>query len=247
MGVKINEISKLTGITVRALHYYDQIGLLAPKKQTETGYRIYDEKDLKMLQQILFFKELDFPLEEIKDIMQRPGYDEAQVLSKQRKLLVEKRERLDAIIGLVDKTLKGDKDMSFKQFDESKIEADRKKYAAEIKERWGNTKAYKECETKTAGYDAKEWGNMTEGLNSILKEFGEAHAKGEVPESKAAQELVAKWQKYITDNMYECTNEILLGLGKMYVADERFTANIDKNGDGTAKYISAAIEFYCNK
>ena len=280
--MKINDVSKLTGITVRALHYYDQIGLLKPVGKTEAGYRIYDENDLQILQQILFFKELDFSLEEIKDIMKGLEHEEMrntaksergaksscfrksggsentisdserEIFMRQRKLLMEKRDRLDGIIGLVDTILKGEKDMSFKQFDESAIEAERKKYAAEIKERWGNTDAYKECEKKTGNYDNKKWGNMTDGMNEILKEFGEAHTgnkdrKGAAPESTKAQELVVKWQKYITDNMYECTDDILDCLGQMYTADERFKDNIDKYGAGTAQFMADAIKVHCGK
>lgn len=119
-----------------------------------------------------------------------------------------------------------------------------KQYADEAKQRWGNTDAYKESEQKTANYSADKWNDVNDGLNAVLAEFASIKSR-EVPESEAAQSLVKKLQQYINDNFYTCTPEILKGLGQMYVADERFKANIDKNGVGTAEFISEAIKFYC--
>ena len=142
--MKISEVAKLSGVTVRTLHYYDEIGLLKPNKITEAGYRLYSNEDLETLQQILFFRELDFQLNEIKEIMMNPNYDKNKALNKHKELLIEKRERLDGLINLIDKTIKGDNNMSFKEFDNSKIEENKNKYAEEVKNRWGNTDAYKE-------------------------------------------------------------------------------------------------------
>ncbi len=115
----------------------------------------------------------------------------------------------------------------------------------EVKQRWGNTDAYKESEQKTAGYSADKWNDVNAGLNAVLAEFATALKGGATPENETAQLLVKKLQQYITDNFYTCTNEILAGLGQMYVADERFKSNIDKNGEGTAEFISEAIRFCC--
>lgn len=146
--MKINEVAKLTGVTVRALHYYDKIGLLKPEEITEAGYRIYSENDLETLQQILFFRELDFSLNEIKEMIQNQLYDKTEALEKQKELLMQKRARLDELITLVEGTLKGEREMSFKEFDMTEIEENKKKYAEEVKERWGTTKAYAEYENK---------------------------------------------------------------------------------------------------
>ena len=135
--MKVSDVAKLTGVTVRTLHYYDEIGLLPPSEVTSSGYRVYN--DLEVLQQILFFRELDFSLEEIRGIMQNPAYEKETALQNQKALLVQKRDRLDRLIALVDKTLKGERDMSFKQFDTTKIEEAKQQYAAEVKQRWGNT------------------------------------------------------------------------------------------------------------
>ena len=137
--MKISEVAKLSGVTVRTLHYYDEIGLLKPSKTTEAGYRMYSIEDLEKLQQILFFRELDFPLNEIKEIMINPKYDKIEALNKHKELLIEKRKRIDGLVTLIDKTIKGDNNMSFKEFDNSKIEENKRKYSEEVKKRWGNT------------------------------------------------------------------------------------------------------------
>ena len=112
--MKVSDVAKLTGVTVRTLHYYDEIGLLPPSEVTSSGYRVYNDADLEVLQQILFFRELDFSLEEIRGIMQNPAYEKETALQNQKALLVQKRDRLDRLIALVDNTLKGERDMSCK-------------------------------------------------------------------------------------------------------------------------------------
>ena len=141
--MKISDVAKLTGVTVRTLHYYDEIGLLKPSEVTEAGYRVYNDTDLEVLQQILFFRELDFPLEDIRNIMQNPAYEKERALRKQKELLLQKRSRLDSLISLVDKTLKGEQDMSFRQFDTTEMEEAKKKYAEEAKQRWGSTVVFR--------------------------------------------------------------------------------------------------------
>lgn len=241
--MKINEVAKLTGVTTRTLHYYDEIGLLKPSEVTSAGYRLYNDEALETLQQILFFRELEFSLDDIKEIMSDPHYDRTDALAKQRDLLMHKRARLDGLIDLVDNTLRGEEDMSFKQFDMTEIEAAKTKYAAEVKARWGDTAAYAESEEKTGGYDEAQWKALSGEGQAILQEFGER--RDLPPDSREAQALVKKWQSYITANFYNCTKEILSCLGLMYIGDERFTRNIDKNGEGTAAFMAGAIEFYC--
>ena len=243
--MKISEVAKLSGVTVRTLHYYDEIGLLKPSKTTEAGYRMYSIEDLEKLQQILFFRELDFPLNEIKEIMINPKYDKIEALNKHKELLIEKRKRIDGLVTLIDKTIKGDNNMSFKEFDNSKIEENKRKYAEEVKNSWGNTDAYKEYEKKTSSYDGNSWNEINEGMVEILKEF--ADNREEYPNSDIIQSLVEKWQSYITSNFYNCTKEILSCLGLMYIGDERFKENIDKYGEGTAEFMAKAIEIYCAK
>ena len=243
--MKINEVAKLTGVTIRTLHYYDEIGLLKPSKITESGYRLYNEDALSKLQQILFFKELEFSLNEIKDIVTNPAFDKTEALRNQKELLIKKRERIDNLIKLAESTLKGENNMSFKEFDMTEIEKTKNKYAKEVKERWGNSDAYKESEEKTKNYNKEKWQEINEEGKQILKAFA-ANIDKEA-DSEEVQRLVFKWQNYITERFYNCTNEILKGLGLMYMGDERFKKNIDKNGEGTAEFLSKAIAIYCEK
>lgn len=243
--MRISEVAKLTGITVRELHYYDEVGLLKPSEITEAGYRLYSREDLEILQQILFFRELDFPLSQIKEIMNNPNYDKEEALKKQKELLIQQRQRIEGLIKLIEKRIEGDNNMSFKEFDMNEIEENKKKYAKEVKERWGTSKAYEESEKKTSSYNKEKWGDINQETSEIFKGFAEL--RNSDPGSEEVQELVRRWQKYITDNFYTCTNEILSGLGLMYVEDERFKENLDKNGEGTAKLMAEAIKIYCSK
>ena len=244
MKIKIKEFAKLSGVTVRTLHYYDDINLLKPSGITENGYRLYEEKEIEKLQEILFLKELDFSLTEIKEILTNPDYKKEEALLKQKELLIKKRQRLDKIINLLSKTIKGDKNMSFKEFDTNEIEEAKNKYKDEAKKNWGNSNAYKESERKTSNYNKEKWAKVNEESNEIMKEF--AKNKNLPVNSKEVQELVERWQNYITNNFYTCTKEILKGLGEMYIADERFKNNINKHGEGTAEFMTKSIEFYCN-
>lgn len=243
--MRISEVAKLTGITVRTLHYYDEVGLLKPSEITEAGYRLYSREDLEILQQMLFFRELDFPLSQIKEIMNNPNYDKEEALKKQKELLIQQRQRIEGLIKLIEKRIEGDNNMSFKEFDMNEIEENKKKYAKEVKERWGTSKAYEESEKKTSSYNKEKWGDINQETSEIFKGFAEL--RNSDPGSEEVQELVRRWQKYITGNFYTCTNEILSGLGLMYVEDERFKENLDKNGEGTAKLMAEAIKIYCSK
>ena len=242
MKMQIKEFAKFTGVSVRTLHYYDEIGLLKPAFiDKRNGYRFYDEKSLLRMQEILFYRELDFSLKSIGDILSSPNYDKNKALKEQKHLLTLKKERLERLISAIDGAVKGKNVM--KAFDNSEFE----KHKAEAKEKWGQTPAYKEHAEKTKHYTKEKWNSLAEGMNDILAEFAVCMKKGEEPDSTKAHNLVGILQNHITENYYLCTNEILAGLGKMYVADERFKNNIDKNADGTAEFICEAIEVYCRK
>lgn len=246
MKMQINEFAKLVSVSVRTLHYYDEIGLLKPAFVDEqNGYRFYDEISLERMQEILFYRELDFELKSIRDILSSPDYDKQKALAEQRKLLILKKERLERIIAALDSAEKGKITMS--AFDNSDYETARKQYEAEAKRRWGETDAYKEQAEKTANYTKDQWQNVNDGLMTILANFAECMKEGHTSDSDEAQTLVKELQNYITENYYTCTNEILVGLGQMYVTDERFKNNIDKNCNGTAEFISESIATYCRK
>ena len=242
MNMQIKEFSRFTGVSVRTLHYYDEIGLLKPSRvDKSTGYRYYDEQSLLRMQEILFYRELDFPLKRIEEILSSPHYDKSKALQTQKEMLILKKERLERLIFSIDGAMKGENVM--KAFDNTEFE----KYKTEAQEKWGSTDAYKEHQKKTKGYSKDKWNSMAADMDAVMGQFAAAMKNGDAADSAAAQELVKALQSHITENYYTCTKEILSGLGQMYVADERFKANIDKHGDGTAAFICEAIATYCNK
>ena len=237
----VNEVSKLTGVSIRTLQYYDKIGLLHPAKYTEAGYRLYDDAALETLQQILLFRELEFPLKDIKEIISSPDFDRSKALEQQIELLTLKKEHIENLIDLA-KGIKllGVRKLKFEAFDTSKID----EYAAQAKAYWGKTPAYKEFEEKSRGRTKEEDKKIYQGMIDIFGEFGQI--RNTEPSSKDAQALVKKLQDYITEHMYTCTKKILSSLGKMYAGGGDFTKNIDSyGGEGTAEFTSQAIEIYC--
>ena len=239
MHMQIKEFAEFTGVSVRTLHYYDEIGLLRPARVDKiTGYRFYDEESLLRMQEILFYRELDFPLKSIGKILSSPTYHKAKALQEQKRLLILKKERLERLISAIDDAAKGENVM--KAFDNSEFET----YKSEAQERWGNTDAYKEHAEKTKSYGKDQWNSLAADMDRIFGEFALCMKNGDAPDGESAQSLVKKLQSHITENYYHCTKEILAGLGQMYVADERFRKNIDKHADGTAAYASEAIAHY---
>ena len=242
MNMQIKEFAAFTGVSVRTLHYYDEIGLLTPARvDKSTGYRYYDEHSLLRMQEILFYRELDFSLKSIGEILSSPHYDKNKALTEQRQLLTLKKERLERLIAAVDRAMEGEIVMT--AFDNSTFET----YKAEAKEKWGKTDAYKQHEEKTGNYSKKKWNDLAAGMDDIMAQFALCMKNGCSPVSEDAQQLVKALQSHITENYYNCTNQILAGLGQMYVADERFKNNIDKHADGTAAFICEAIASYCSK
>lgn len=239
----VHEVAKLTGITARTLHYYDEIGLLKPTKVTESGYRMYDDTALNLLQNILLFRELEFPLKEIKAILNSPNFDPSEVIAQQIKLLELQYKHIGELITFTREVQKkGVTAMNFDVFDRSEIE----KYGAEVKAKWGNTNAYQEYKQKDIVRNESSDSEIANELLTMFSELGEL--KHLSPNADEVQNKIAALQKFITDNYYLCTNEILSELGKMYVCDERFRNNIDKaGGEGTADFVKRAIVVYCSK
>lgn len=239
----VHEVEKLTGISVRALHHYDAIGLLKPSTVTAAGYRLYDEKALWRLQNILLFREMQFPLKEIKAILDNPDFDPREALAQQIKLLELQRNHIDELISLAREIQKGGTDqMDFHAFQKTEID----QYAEEVKERWGSTKAYAEYEEKMKGKTEQEQNTAADKMLELFAEIGRLQQEQHTPEEKEVQEKIGELQAFITENYYHCTDEILHGLGEMYVNDERMKHNIDKaGGEGTAEFARQAILAYC--
>ena len=237
------EVSKLTGVSIRALQYYDEIGLLPPARYTEAKYRLYDDAALERLQQILLFRELEFPLKEIKRILENPAFDRNKALEQQIELLTLKREHIDNLIRMA-RTVKlaGGISMDFDAFDKKELE----EYAAQARKAWGATPEYQEFEQKNGGKTLAELKQTGDGLMALLAEFG-AMKNGD-PAAPEAQTQVRRVQAYITEHYYNCTNKIFAQLGKMYGSGGEFTENIDKaGGSGTAAFASEAIRIYCGE
>lgn len=241
--MSVHEVVKLTGITARTLHYYDEIGLLKPTKVTEAGYRMYDDTALSRLHNILLFRELQFPLKEIKAILDSPNFDPSEAIAQQIELLELQYKHIGELITFTRKIQnKGVTTMNFDIFDKSEIE----KYEVEVKAKWGNTKAYQEYKQKDIARNEDSYSKIANELMTMFSELGEL--KHLTPNADEVQKKISALQKFITDNYYVCTNEILSGLGEMYVCDERFKNNIDKaGGDGTADFVQQAIAVYCSK
>ena len=240
----IGEVSRMTGVSVRTLQFYDKIGLLHPDGCTEAGYRLYGAPALERLRQILLFREVDFSLKEIKEILDTPDFDREQALRQQERLLLLKKERIEKQIAFT-RTLRetgGENSMDFSAFDKTEEEA----YAKQAKEQWGNTSAYREYEARTAKMNPQELRDQGAEMMNLFAELG-AH-RTEAPESAAVQRLVSQLRDFITAHFYTCTDEILLSLGEMYASGGKFTENIDRaGGKGTAEFAAKAIRVFCNK
>lgn len=240
----VHEVSKLSGISIRTLQYYDSIGLLKPADYTEAGYRLYDDASLEKLQIILLFRELEFPLKDIKKLIENPNFDTGKALDQQMRLLELRREHIDNLLNLA-KGLKkrgADNLMDFSAFDKKKME----QYAEEAKRTWGDTDAYKEYAAKVKDRTPEESFNIGKDLMKIFTEFG--GMKDLPPESEEVQKQVKKLQDYITEHMYTCTKEILSQLGSAYSAGGEMNENIDKaGGPGTGVFADIAIQIYCSK
>lgn len=237
----VHEVSNLTGVSIRTLHHYDAIGLLHPTSVTEAGYRLYDDTALERLQHILLFRELEFPLKDIKEILDSSNFERNKALEQQIQLLTLKKEHIENLITFA-RGIQGIgvKNMDFSVFDAKKID----EYTAQAKAAWGKTDAYREFEEKSKNLSDEDKAKQGEELMELIAEFSPMLKLQ--PDSPTVQAQVKKLQDYITENFYTCTNQILAGLGKMYNGGGSITENINAvAGEGAAEFISRAIAIYC--
>lgn len=246
MKYTVNKLARLSGISVRTLHYYDELNLLKPARIEQNGYRIYEESDLLKLQQILFFKELDFPLLEIKKILENPHFDTNKALHDQRRLIEIKKARLTHLIKTIDKTintLRKKTTMSDKELYSGLSKEEQKKYEQEAKERWGNTDAYKQSVERVNKMSKKEMAKIQEGSHKLLLNIVMNMNKG--ADSGEIQSLIDTHYNNLR-SFYEPNPEIYRGLASMYVDDPRFTAYYEKYASGLAKFMHDAMNIYCD-
>ena len=236
--MKVKEVSQLTGVSVRTLHHYDDIGLLVPDDVTEAGYRIYSEENLATLQQILFFRELGFSLKKIKELLSSPSFDRQEAFDMQRKMLIAKRQQLDEMIETIEKTIRHEKgevrmtnEEKFQGFDFST-----NPYEQEARSRWGD-KVVDKSNKKVSQFGPE----IGEEMNRIY--FDLAEIRQTDPASKEAQAKIEEWYTFL-NKMGNYSVEAFAGLGEMYVADERFTKNIDQFGEGLAVFMRDAMKVF---
>jgi MerR family transcriptional regulator, thiopeptide resistance regulator len=241
----VKQLSDLAEVSVRTLHYYDEIGLLRPSKVGENHYRYYDDNALLRLQQILFYREMGVELMQIKDILDSENFDVVAALRSHRKALQEKIERLENLVGTVDTTIRylgGEVEMSKKQLFEAFSEEEQKQYEREARLQWG---------PDTVNQSIKRWNSYTESQRQAIGEEGaqvyadlvKAIEAGTPPEDAEVQEILKRWHNH-TRYFYEPTLEILRGLGEMYNTDARFIANFTKLHPDLPQYLQDSITQY---
>jgi DNA-binding transcriptional MerR regulator len=242
----VKQLADMAGVSRRTLHYYDEIGLLPPADLAENGYRAYADADLLRLQQILFFRELGFSLKEIGKVIDRPDFDQLQALRDHRGALEKRAQRLDRLIGTIDKTLlflEGRIIMDKKTIFEGFSEEQQKQYEEEARQTY---------DPELVDQSVKSWNSYSQAQKEQIGAEGEAnyHAMFENMDkghdSPEVQATVARWHKHI-EYFYTPTYEILRGLGQLYTDDPRFRKNFEKLSPEFPDFLRKAIEYYCDQ
>jgi len=247
MAYTVKKLSDLAGVSVRTLHYYDQIGLLKPCTIEANGYRSYGENELLKLQQILFFRELDFPLKEIKKILSSPHFDMRAALYDQRRLIELKKNRLSRLIKTIDKTIEKINQENIMDDQElfggfTKEEMDR--YTEEARKRWGSTDAFKQSQERVEKMGKPGIDLAMEKAGQITENIAECMKSGLSPESEAVQKEIQTHYDWLR-NFYEPDLEIYRGLANLYVDDGRFKSYYEKFAPGLAEFMQDAMIAYC--
>jgi MerR family transcriptional regulator, thiopeptide resistance regulator len=239
----VKKLAELAGVSVRTLHYYDHVGILKPEFRTANGYRHYGEDALVRLQQIMFFRELDFSIEEIQKIMSRPGFSVLDALESHRGLLEKRRERLDDLLATVDRTvkkLKGEIEMSIKDYYKGFSDEQIEKYRQEAKERWGEETINK-SEARVMKMGKEKFAALQREGGAIFQAIADNMDKGY--DSPEVQVQVAKWRGWL-ENFHHYSDEALLGLGRAYSEHPDFAAFYNKIHQGLPEFFTKAIEYY---
>ncbi|MGW7490810.1 MerR family transcriptional regulator [Streptomyces sp. NPDC054786] len=244
MSYAVGQVAAFAGVTVRTLHHYDEIGLLLPGERNHAGHRRYGEDDLDRLQQILFYRELGFPLDEVAVLLDDPHADPQEHLRRQHDLLTGRIGRLQEMAAAVEHAMEARR-MKVRLTPEEKFEVfgdfDPDEYAAEAEERWGGTDAYKESQRRAAAYTKDDWKRLTAEFDALHRAMADLLAQDVPADSEAAMDVAEQHRRFISGAYYDCTYEIHSGLGEMYVADERFTATYEAIRPGLAVYLRDAM------
>lgn len=249
MEYTVQKLGRLAGISTRTLRYYDQIGLLKPARVNSSGYRIYGRVEVDMLQQILFFKELGFDLEKIRDIVTAPNFDKALALQEHRDKLLERRAQLDLLIANIDKSIAQHErgvimtdQEKFEGFKQKLIDENEKKYGNEVRAKYGNDTVDK-SNKKLKGMTKEQYDQVTRLAQEVMSALHAAFATGN-PAGELAQKAADLHRQWLCFYWDSYSKEAHAGLAQMYVDDERFTAYYDKEQPGTAKFLRDAVLIY---
>ncbi|WRZ91502.1 MerR family transcriptional regulator [Streptomyces sp. NBC_01007] len=244
MGYSVGQVAGFAGVTVRTLHHYDEIGLLAPGGRSQAGHRRYDDADLDRLQQILFYRELGFPLDEVAALLDDPEADPRAHLRRQYDLLTARIEKLQKMAAAVEHAMEA-RTMGINLTPEEKFEVfgdkDPEAYAEEAERRWGGTDTYAESQRRAARYTKDDWKRVQAEVASWGERYDALMEAGERPDGERAMDMAEEHRQHITKWFYACTYEIHQGLGGMYVADERFKEFYDSMRPGLAEHLRDAI------
>ena len=244
MGLTVGEVAHLASVSVRALHHYDELGLLTPSVRTEAGYRLYSDADLACLQQVLFFKELGFGLGDIARIMHDPQFDRLEALRMQRRMLMDKSSQLALMAEAVDAAIdaeEGGVRMDAKDMFDAFGDFDPKEYEKEAEERWGNTAAYKESARRTKRYTKEDWIEVRKETEAVNAGLAKLMDEGVPADDPRAMDQAEQHRLNIDRRFYPVSYEMHVGLAEMYIADPRFAANYEKVHAGLAHYMHDAI------
>jgi len=243
----VREVAAMAGVSVRTLHHYDRLGLLAPSSRSPSGYRLYEEKDLLRLQQILFYRELDMSLDRIKAELDRPDFDPIAALESHRALLEERASRVARLIETIDKTiasLGGGKAMlSTEELYEGFPKEKAERWEREAKERWGSSEAYAQSRKRVERMTKERWKQVKDEGTAIDAALAEALAKGEAPRGREVQALIARKAEHLR-NFYEPSPELFAGLGETYVDNPEFKAHYEAIAPGLAEFLREAMAAY---
>lgn len=244
MSHSVGQLAAVAGVTVRTLHHYDEVGLLKPSERTRSGHRRYSDGDLDRLQQVLFYRELGFPLEEIAVLLDDPEANPHDHLRRQHTLLLDRIERLREMATAVERTMEARK-MGVNLTPEEKFEVfgdfDPDQYAEEAERRWGETEAWRESQRRTASYTKEDWKRFLTEFDDIHRRVAEQLDAGTPADAEAAMDLAEEHRQFISRTSYPCSHEMHTTLGDMYVADPRFTATYEAIRTGLAQYLRDAI------
>ena len=244
MAYTVGEVARLTHVSVRTLHHYDAIGLLTPSARSEAGYRLYADEDLERLQQVLVYRELDLPLDEIQRVLGDQSADRLEALVVQRDLVAEKPRRDEALLALIDKTIlamEGGIAMTKEEMFEVFGDFDPNEYEDEVQQRWGDTDAYKESARRTKRYRKEDWARMKAEQDEVNAAMIALFDEGVAADDPRAADVADEARLLIDRWFYPCSRQMHVGLAEMYLADARFTATYETMRTGLAQWWHDAI------